>query len=328
MGSLLGGLWAFSMGICAAPASEVPDALTSQAPAVAGLNGTTFVAWSGWSGVQSHTVWYSTLNGSWSPQAQIRDALTTAAPALGVLGQQVYLATTPPDSGDEIQFYLWNGSVFESGGTLCDGVTCAQTLATPALLGNGTLLYVAWTTPNGAIGYATFINGVWFIASSPVPNAATDPAKGPTLALYGNQLYVSWVDTSGATISTAVSTLPLSSGSWSTQSISIAAQTDAAPSMAVLTKPGSTDSQALYLAWTTAASTISFARLNTSAEWVASGSPIPLPAGEITRLAPALYGFEDVSPNQQCSFHSDVAYTGMETPHDKIHFHQKINPCP
>jgi len=292
----------------------VPGALTTQAPAVTSVDDTLFVAWSGESGVKSHSVYYSILsNGQWTAQASIPNAKTTAAPALGVVNGQVYLATTPPGAGGEISLYVWNGAAFVPGGNLCGRVVCAKTGATPALFGNGDFLYAAWTTPEGAIDTATLINGVWFVSPTAVPNATTNPSLAPTLAVFDNQLYVSWVDTSEETISTAVSSLPLSSRSWSAHLSTISAQTAVAPSMGVFGDDNAASPQELFLSWTTPSSTISFARWQAAnVDWVPTASPVPLPSGPLTSESPALSGviFEEQSANGPLYYYSNnVAFT-------------------
>jgi hypothetical protein len=109
--SMAGGLLAFLMGYGAAMAADVvPDAFTSEGPALAAFNGRTVVAWAGDAGVSAHPDWYSSLDGSWTSPARIPNVLTTSAPALGVADQRLFLATTPPAAGDKIQIYMWDGS--------------------------------------------------------------------------------------------------------------------------------------------------------------------------------------------------------------------------
>ena len=111
------------------------------------------MAWAGGDGVEAHHVWYSLFDDSgFTPQAEIPGALTTTAPAVAAVGKVLYLATTPPNSGGEIQLYTTAGAGFEATGkALCDAETCAQTRAAPALLSDGDTLFAAWTTPDGAI---------------------------------------------------------------------------------------------------------------------------------------------------------------------------------
>jgi hypothetical protein len=331
--SLTSGLLAVLMGYDTARAADVvPDAFTSEGPALAAFNGRTVVAWAGSTGVSTHPVWYSSHDGSWTSPAQIPNALTTSTPALGVAAQRLYLATTPPAAEEKIQVYVWDGSEFEANGAeLCNGATCAHTRASPSLLGDGSTLYAAWSTPTGAIRYASMINGVWSIAGLPVPNASASPTTGPTLALFQHQLFVAWVEPSGEAVSVAVATLPLTTNSWLGQR-KIPANSHVAPALGVLTVANAsnpTKPNALFVSWTTPESTLSFARWdNSTAEWMPANSPIPLSSGPLTRLAPALSGFTTVEPNQECYFTNNLAYTGEETPRHKLHLRQVKQGCP
>jgi hypothetical protein len=331
--SMTSGLLAFLIGCDVAMAADVvPDAFSSKGPALAAFNGRTVVAWAGFAGVSAHPVWYSSYDGSWTSPAQIPNALTTFAPAVGVAAQRLYLATTPPAADDKIRVYVWDGSEFEANGAeLCDGETCAHTRAAPSLLGDSTLLYAAWSTPTGAIRYASMIKGVWSIAALPVPNASTSPTTGPTLGLFQHRLYVAWVQPSGEAVSVAVATLPLTSSSWLEQR-KIPANTHVAPALGVLTvanAPNPTEPNALFLSWTTPESTLSFARRdNSTAEWMPADSPIPPSSVPLTNLAPALSGFTTLAPNQQCYFTNNLAYTGEEKPRHKLHLRQVKQGCP
>lgn len=332
--SLVGGLLAFLMGYCVASAADVPDAFSSEGPALTAFNDRSFLAWAGDSGVSAHPVWYSSLDGSWTTPAQIPNALTTSAPALGVADQRLYLATTPPAADDKIQVYVWDGSAFEAdGATLCDAQTCAHTRAAPALLGDGATLYAAWSTPTGTIRYAMMVNGVWDIAPLAIPNATTSPTTGPTLALYGHELHVAWVEPSGETVAVAAATLPLTSSSWSNQHAKIPVKTKVAPALGVFTvaTPGSSvaPSAALFVSWTTPESTISFARWDSSTvEWMPADSPIPLPAGALTSFAPALHGSTFKSPTQECYYTNGLAYTTEDKPRRKVNERSARTPCP
>ena len=327
--SMAASLLAFVMGYCVAAAANVSDDFSSEGPALAGFNGRTVVAWAGLAGVSDHAVWYTNLDGN--PE-RIPNAQTLFAPALGVAGQRLYLADTPPADDDKIRVYGWDGSAFQANGEdVCDGVTCAHTRASPALLGDGAMLYAAWSTPAGEIRYASMINGVWSIAALPIPNAITSPTTGPTLSLFQNQLYVAWVEPSGDAVSVAAATLPLTSSSWSGRG-TIAAHTHVAPALGVLAVPTApnnpAEQYALFVSWTTLESTISFARWDSSTvQWVSTDSPFPLPTGSLTSLAPALSGFPTVSPNDVCFYTNYVAYTAEDT-HVIHHTKQIRQGCP
>jgi hypothetical protein len=312
--SMAAGLLAFVMGYCVAAAADVPGALSSEGPALAGFEGRTVVAWAGLAGVSDHAVWYTNLDGN---QTQIPNAQTLFAPALAVAGQRLYLAATPPADDDKIRLYGWDGSAFQTTGEdLCDGLTCAHTRASPALLGDGAMLYAAWSTRTGEIRYASMINGVWSIAPLPIPNATTSSTTGPTLALFQNQIFVAWVEPSGDAVSVAVGTLPLTSSSWSERR-KIPAHTHVAPALGVLavaTASNPNESNALFVSWTTLQSTINFARWDSSTtQWVPADSPFPLASGPLTSSAPALNGFTTMSPNDVCFFTNNLAYTVEDT---------------
>jgi hypothetical protein len=271
-----------------ADARQVPQALSSQGPAFAGFNNLLFLAWAGLSGETSHHVGFETYDGSWSPQTILPGVMTTTAPALGATAQAIYLAITPPNSGGEIEFYVFNGTTFEPQGPLCNQ-SCAATLAAPALAGDGTTLYAAWTTANGAIMYAQFINEVWLIASQPIPNALANPSTAPSLAVLGNQLFVAWTPPAGGSVSVTSATLPLSGNPFDGQAIAVSAQTNLAPSLGVIDTFGDSAVQAqLYLSWTTPGSGIDFAHWKPNlGDWVPADSPVELPAGAATHFPAA-----------------------------------------
>jgi hypothetical protein len=321
LGSLLGGLAAALLGYCAG-AAEVPEALSSGAPALTTFNDVVYLAWAGISAVGTRKSWYATFDGTWSAQTQIPGSFTTAAPALGATTQQLFLATTPPNS-EAIDIYALEGAAFSLLGPLCQGNTCAQTLAAPALLGDGAVLYAAWTTPSGAVMDAEFINGVWLIAANPIPNANADPATGPALGILEDRLYVAWTEPSGEEISVISTALPLSSNSWSNPAVQVAARTDTAPALGVFTLFDSPPSQSLFLSWTTPGSRIKFAEWNTqTAQWSIVASPITLPSGALTNLAPSLNGSVFQGPNDECYYANNLAFTMLE-PQGAIDFGQR-----
>jgi len=332
----IAGVFAFFAGYCLSSASEVPGALSDERPALANFNNLTVLAWAGLGGVEAHKVHYSTFDGNSTAVGEIPGALTTSAPGLASTAQSVYLATTPPDADHSIDLYASNdGATFDAIGPLCDAYRCARTLAAPALAGQGAILYAAWSTPNGAIGYATYINGVWSIAAQPIPNARTRPGTGPALTLYQNRLYVAWLAPDEQSVAVTSATLPLSSTSWSGQPIRITAQSHVAPALGVLTvasvgpHPAAQLTQALFLAWTTPDLTINFSRWDPQvAQWGTSPSPIPLPAGALTREAVALNGFT-YEMNQECFATNDLAYVGVGPHHrHKIELRQVTSGCP
>jgi hypothetical protein len=287
--SFLGGLCTCLLGYGMLWADEVPDARSSAAPALAVINGVLVVAWAGDSSTQPHAVWYSSFNGSWTPQTVIPGAFSTSAPALGAAGGHLYAAATPPESNEQIHYYISNGTVFEgNGAALCDASACAHTPASPALAGDGATLYAAWTTPTGAVSYGALSNGVWKIAALPIPNAITKPTTGPTMTVYQNRLYVAWAAPSGTAVTVVSAPLPLSGNSWSAP-VRIPVQTEVAPALGVFTVGNPARTEALFLAWTTPNMNIDFAQWDSaSAQWVNSPSPVPLPTGPLTSYTPAL----------------------------------------
>jgi hypothetical protein len=296
--SLAGGLCASVLCCGTLPASEVPGALSSEGPALATFGSDLVVAWAGESGIGAHKVWYSTFNGSWAPEADIPGALTTTAPALGVADQRLFLATTPPQADDEIRYYVSDGAGFETNGaTLCDPEGCAHTRAAPALIGDGATLYAAWTTPAGEIRYATRVNGAWSIAALPIPHVLTAATTGPAVAVFEQRLYVAWVLPSGEAVGVTSAALPLAQNSWSEQPVEVPVETQLAPALGVLTvtdpqpSPAAESTHALFLLWTTPNATLDFARWDPSAaQWAPVDSPVPLPSGPLTFVAPVLNG--------------------------------------
>jgi hypothetical protein len=332
--SFIAGVFAIFAGYCLSSAAEVPEALSREGPALANFNDVTVLAWAGLEGVEAHEVHYATFNGNSTAVGKIPGALTVSAPGLASTAQSLYLATTPPDADHSVDLYASNdGATFSAVGPLCDVNRCARTLAAPALAGQGAILHAAWSTPNGAIGYATYINGVWSIAAQPIPNARTRPGTGPTLALYQNRLYVAWLAPDGQSVSVTSAALPVSSSASWGQPIQITAQSHVAPALGVLTVPSAGPNpaaqQALFLGWTTPDLTIKFARWDPQvAQWGTSASPIPLPPGPLTSQAVALNGSTH-EVNQECIFRNDLAYTGEGFGHHhRLNLRQVTGGCP
>ena len=341
--SLVGGLYAFLAGWSVTSAAEVPDASASSAPALAAYGDRLVITWAGDEGTGAHRVWYSLFNGSvFTPQADIPGALTTTAPVVAAVGKALYVATTPPDTGDKTYLYASTGAGFGAGTPLCDAETCARTRAAPALVSDGATLFAAWTTPDGAIMTASRSNGGWVIDPTPIPNAMTSPTTGPTLTLFENRLRLAWVKPSGEAVAVSTGTIVPSASALSPPSIAwsapieIAAQTQVAPSLGVFTVGDSTPGAAselvesLFLAWTNADSTVEFARFNPlTGKWTPSASPSPLPAGIFTVQAPALASFTYQAPNQECLRSNVVGVTGKKPSHPVDVFSKPIGSvCP
>jgi len=328
------GACAIVLGQGMASADEVPDASSTEAPAMTGFGERLVLAWAGESGTQEHRVWYSTFNGTWTAAAEVPDALTTAAPALGVADNHLYLLVTPPGVNNKIYYYAANGTTFTADGLqLCDAGACAETRAKPALLGDGSTLYAAWSTANGSIGYGALSHGSWFVSTPSIPHALTNPSLGPTLALYQDKLYVAWVDPSEQVVSVATATLPLTSSSWSHEVVQLPIHTQVAPAMSVLNLVSSSNpaAEALFLSWTTVESTINFERWNPSdGQWSATNTPIPLPSGPLTSVSPALTSSTLEAADQQCFVTNSLAYTDRGTHHVFVKKTTRQNPkgCP
>jgi hypothetical protein len=331
MVSFINGCCGVVLGICSASAGEVPGALTSAAPALTNVGGRVVLAWAGESGSKGKAVWYATFAGQWTPEVEVPGALTTSAPALGFAAKHLYLATTPPGT-DRIYYYSTEQLVFTANGEpLCDAGVCAHTHAAPALLGDGSTLYAAWTTPAGGIGYATLSHGSWYVFPTLIPHATTSPTAGPTLAVYQDHLYVAWVEPSGEAIAVTSATLPLTSSSWSHQTTQIKVPTKVAPALGVLTVHSSATklTQELFLAWTTPQSTVDFARWDMSgAKWTRVPSPISLPSGALTDLNPVLDGFTSQT-NQVCVSSNVIALAFKNGLHHRpVIFSQNLHGCP
>jgi len=98
--------------------------------------------------------------------------------------------------------------------------------------------------------------------------------------------------------------------------------------LTVANAPNPIEPNALFVSWTTPESTLSFARWDSStAEWIPADSPIALPSGPLTSLAPALNGFT-TEPNQACFYTNTLAYTGEEKPRHRVHAKQVKQGCP
>jgi hypothetical protein len=330
---------AFIAGSSLAPAAEVPDSESSAGPALAAAVGDrVIIAWAGKHGIDAHKVWYSTYeNDTFTPQSEIPGALTRTAPALATADQVVYLATTPPDADDEIHYYVSLASdagYFDiNPARLCGADSCAHTRAAPALIGNRSTLFAAWTTPAGKIMYATRTDGAWHISALAVPNAVTSPTTGPTLAIHEGRLYVAWAESSGEGVWVTSATLPLSSVSWA-QPVLIPGSTKVAPALSVFNienpVPGAAASTVnqLFLAWTSDDATVNFVRWdNASGQWQPAASPVPLPSGPLTADSPALLSLAYLSPNMQSVCLANVGWTSQGRPH-RTNLAQKGHLCP
>jgi hypothetical protein len=117
-----------------------------------------------------------------------------------------------------------------------------------------------------------------------VPGVST--TVGPTLAAYGNELYLAWV-TEYDTIQVEKATLPLpSSGATWTTMPAPAALTSVAPALAFIGSVLPKVTGNLYVAWNTG-STIDFEYWSGS-EWVSWTPPFPIPPGPLENFTPAM----------------------------------------
>jgi hypothetical protein len=191
--------------------AQIPFAETNAAPAAASLGGVDYVAWKGKKA--QDIIYYATSSsatenvgtGEWSSQQQISFAKTTQAPALATAGNTLFLAWRGQSTNatDSIFYSTNTGSGWNPQQTC--GSNC-ETTAVPALAAtcqSGTYLgecstaalYMAWTTESDTIEVASIIDGVWTIL--PTQPSATPyppyPGTAPALAVYGDQLFLAWV---------------------------------------------------------------------------------------------------------------------------------------
>jgi hypothetical protein len=277
--------------------AQIPSAETNAAPAAASLNGVTYVAWKG-KNTGAGSVWYSTSNGSaWSPQQPINFAETTEAPALTALGDTLYLAwrgqSTNPT--DKIYYSTYPSTACASGGWCSQTSINAETTAAPALASSASTLYVAWTTAQNTIEVASYASGVWNFGL-PQPVATPYPGTAPALAVYGNMLFLAWVQEELGTTTCGSSqcfqvkyaTFLLSSSAWSpAASTTASSSVPVAPALGVYATTATGVPLAplagLYLAWTPASGALDYADWD-DGSW---GTPVvvpglPIPPGPLT----------------------------------------------
>ncbi|MBV9267138.1 MAG: hypothetical protein JO061_13290 [Acidobacteriaceae bacterium] len=288
--------------------TEVPQAQSSAGPAVAALGGTTYIAWAG---IQpqpenlGYHVAYTTLGGT---PTVFSSTFTRVAPALAAARGTVYLAirgNAPLSSADFIYYSSLSGTELTPPTTLLPG---AQTKAAPALTGDSSTLFAAWTAANGAIQYATYAHS--WSAPQTTPFTA-NPLTGPSLALFNGNLYVAWV---GSSNQLNFASLALSTGVWS-PAHPVGAASNVAPALGVYNLPFSASS-GLYIAFTSGE--INLWKYDTVAGTWSPGPISPRPL--VTGFTPAL-----LSANPECppglagSLYSfDVFYTSG--PEGNIYF--------
>lgn len=278
-----------------ASAQVVPQVKTSAGPALTTFGVNTLVAWAGISsesadGQTIHKVGYKYFDGAWQGQQIMPFPAinTTARPALAQAEAQgdglnhAYLAWTQDDG--LIHYSLFNNSSksFSTEDlTICSS---CETRSSPALAGDGTTLYAAWTTSSGSIRYASYTDAAWNVYSEAVPGVSTKVA--PTLAAYGKDLYLAWV-TKYKTIQVEHATLPLpSTGATWTTLAAPSALTSVAPGLAFIGSALPKVPVRLYIAWNTG-STIDFESWNGSG-WSPWTPPLPIPPGPLENFTPAM----------------------------------------
>ncbi|HTU46567.1 MAG TPA: hypothetical protein VMF91_15985 [Bryobacteraceae bacterium] len=296
---------------------------TRTAPALASLEGNIYAAWKGQSGNQ---IWYTSGYPAWANQNRIAGALTTKAPALAAMGSTLYVAWQGenPDPADKIYYSTsTGGSTFSAQQkVVTSSGQYAVSTSHPALAANGSMVYLAYTTESDTIMLASYTGsgGLWTIASTPASGVTPDTA--PALALFGNELYLAWLEgPEGGPDNIMYASLSLSAGSWSTVSQvegdGFVAQTSVAPALAVNTVPNKEgQTPGLEIAWTaetsTGAFTINISQL-TGSGW---NPPGPIPPGPLTiaNVSPALVNYDIQGtgcPDPNRTYYSfDVAYTG------------------
>lgn len=282
-------------GSAQASAQVVPQAKTSAGPALTTFGVNTLLGWAGISsetadGQTIHKVGYEYFDGEWQAQQIMPypNINTIAQPALAEAEAEgdglnhAYLAWTQDD--DLVHYSLFDNTTdtFSTDDlTIC---SACETTKAPALAGDGTTLYAAWTTSSGTVKYASYTGGVWNVYSAAVPGVSTTVA--PALAAHGNELYLAWV-TKYNTIQVEEATLPLpSSGATWTTMPAPSALTSVAPALAFIGSVLPKISGNLYVAWNTG-STIDFEFWNGS-EWFAWTPPLPIPPGPLENLTPAM----------------------------------------
>jgi len=237
---------AMSLSASAKPALAqiVPQAKTSDGPAVTTFGVNTLMAWAGNSsetqdGQTIHKLGYKLhdlASGTWQGQQIMpyKAINTTAAPALATAeaqGDGINYAYMAWGQGDGLMHYaVWDYSANGFSTTdpaVCDTTLC-QTIASPALAGDGSTVYAAWTRPSNLVHYASYSGGAWTVYSAALPNALSTVA--PAIAAHGTDLYIAWV-AEDASVQVEHTPLPLSSTSVWTTLPALPSLTAVAPSL-------------------------------------------------------------------------------------------------
>lgn len=314
--------------------AQIPSAETNAAPAAAGLNGVTYVAWKGQRTGPATVYFYPASNGS---QAAISFAKTTQAPALAAQGNTLFLAWRGQGSNstDNVYFSSYPTAVSSPAWSTQQSISFAETTAAPALASGGSTLYLAWTTGSHTIEVASYAGGVWtFGATQPPTSDNPYPGTGPALAFYGDTLFLAWLEQEQGTSSCGgsecyqvmYSTLQVSGSSalWSP-----AARTTAFSSVPVGPALGVYSLGGPYLAWTPSSGSLDYSSFD-DGSW---GTPVPvtglpIPPGPLTPALVSNYEVTKVCPNQVVTYSFPLVYAAPvsgET-YDDIYNHPLLPP--
>ena len=164
----------------------VPDAGTTDSPALAVFQNRLYLAWKGHS---DQHVWWNSFDGGqrWAGQQQVPDVGTTSAPALAVFQDRLYLAW----KGSSDQHIWLNSSPDGSQWKGQQQVPDVGTTDGPALTVFQNRLYLAW---KGSSDQHVWLNsssdGSQWAGQQQVPDVGT--TDSPALAVFKDRLYLAW----------------------------------------------------------------------------------------------------------------------------------------
>jgi hypothetical protein len=183
--------------------SNCPE--TTEAPALAAIGNTLYLAWRGPSTGSTDQIYYSTTayNSGWSSQAAICSgstcAETIAPPALAGSGSTLYAAWTT--SANTIEFATYTSGVWTFGPA---PIASPYSGTAPALAVYNNTLFLAWLQQvqgmsSFQVMYATLpLSGAVWSPAAPTTASSSVPV-GPSLAFYSvGSLYLAWTPASGA----------------------------------------------------------------------------------------------------------------------------------
>lgn len=238
---------------------KVPTALTTAAPAVAIVGGSSTTASPcgtsqcyvlAWEGQSGNSLWWDTApaeedQGSydWSGGRQVPDVGTSAGPALGVLGGDLGGNLVMAWKG-ESDWTMWFSSLDGTTWSPQQRVPDAGTSTTPALAGTtlacpsggptGPILFLAWKGEgtDTRVFYAYTTNGSTWTIVGQVPTAATDSAPSLTVENRADVI-LSWKAAGETTIDQSVLDFCQAGARWTSPSaLSGKARTSAGPGTA------------------------------------------------------------------------------------------------